>query len=525
METAFEKAHADSIIGKLTAIDRLIIRGHLTAFMMPGGFEAFLFRQRVLLKDLKGYVQKATAEVKAHALRTATDAGRPYISLNYVLRGKDEFAKKIAERDGVKEGLVCVLSTLEMSWSFDVCGNRQTQRLEVVGRRRKCLHLYYYFLDREFGLMHVRLQSWFPFQIQVYVNGREWLARQLGARGVAFKRYENSFLDIEDVELAQDLSDGLTRRKWPRILDAFARRVNPLLPRLRAFSPGLSYYWVVDQCETATDVMWRSRAGLMGVVSDFFDHAIRAFSAEDVMRFLGRKLHGSFKAEVVSDDRRVPTTLKGRPEGRRIKHRVGRNWIKFYDKWSVLRIETVINNPSDFRILRVVPTPGGRKERRWMPMAKGVANMWRYVQVSQQANERYLGGLAQAHARGKTVVELDSLCQSRIVQGKRYARFNPVSSDDCAVFRAALAGEHAIQGFRNRGIGRRLYPKPSASPEESRRRCARVSRLIAKLRGHGLVAKVPRSRLYRVTPRGQRIMSAAIQYRDVGFAVNLAAAA
>ncbi len=525
METAFEREYAGQIVGKLTAVDRLIIHGHLSYFFQPGAFERFLSQQSVLLKDFKGYVLKATAQVRAHALKMATEAHRPYIHLNYVLKGKDDLAKKIAERDGITEGLICVLSTMEVGWSFDVKGNHQTHKLEIVRRPRKCLHFYFYFLDPEFGLIHLRLQSWFPFQVQVYLNGREWLGRQLQARGIGFRRYENALVEIEDLERAQEIADRLSRRKWPRLLDAFARRINPLLPVLRRFCAGLGYYWVVDQCEIATDVLWKDRPSLAAVMPDLLDHAIAAFSADSVMRFLGRKLTAAFKGEIVSDDRKVPTTLRGRPEGRRVKHRIAGNWIKFYDKWSVLRIETVINKPGDFRILRVTTTSRGRKKRRWMRMAKGVANLWRYVQVGRQSNERYLGALAQARVKGKAVAELDRLCQSRVVQGRRYARFDPVSEGDCTLFKAVLAGEHAIHGFRNRGICRRIHARPATSVEEARRRRARVSRLIAKLRGHGLVAKVTKSRLYRVTERGHRLMSAAIRYRNCGLPVAIPVAA
>ena len=524
METTFERAHSEQILGKLTAIDRLILRGHLTYFFRPGAFEHFLFQQQVLLKNFKGYVLKATTVIKAHALQMAGKANRPYIHLNQVVKGKDELAKKIASRDGVTDGLICILSTLEMSWSFDVQGNHRTHKLEIVRRQRKCLHLYFYFVDPEFGFMHLRLQSWFPFQIQVYINGREWLARQLEKRGIRFQRYENALLSIEDLPTAQELSMRLARRKWTRVLDAFARRINAWLPTIQRFSYGLGYYWVTDQCEIATDIMWKDRARLATVMPDLFDHAIHAFSANDVMRFLGRKITNNFKADVVSDDKRVPTTLRGRPEGRRVKHRVGRNWIKFYDKWSVLRVETVINNPRDFRIFRVVKTLRGRKQWRWMPMAKGVANLWRYVDVGHQSNKRYLEGLSQAHLKGKAIAELDSLCHGRVTQGRQYSRFNPVSSPDCALFAAALAGEHAIQGFRNRNIRQRLYPTPAKSPEDARRRCARVCRLIAKLRGHGLVAKVPTRRLYRITTRGQQLMSAALKYRTLGLPTTASAA-
>jgi hypothetical protein len=143
------------------------------------------------------------------------------------------------------------------------------------------------------------------------------------------------------------------------------------------------------------------------------------------------------------------TETKTRPEGRRVKHRMKRNSVKMYDKLSVLRIETTINNPREFKVLKVIQTPEGRS-RRWKPMNKGVANFWRFWQVGSQSNHRYLEALAQVERKGEAVQALESLCRSRTRDGKRYARFNPVTKQDCALFAAAMAGEHIINGFRNR---------------------------------------------------------------------------
>ena len=52
-------------------------------------------------------------------------------------------------------------------------------------QQRRCLHVYFYYMDREFGWMHVRLQTWFPFAIQVCINGREWLGQKLRRAGMA----------------------------------------------------------------------------------------------------------------------------------------------------------------------------------------------------------------------------------------------------------------------------------------------------------------------------------------------------
>ncbi len=112
-------------------------------------------------------------------------------------QGKEVLAQQMAAKDQVKEGLVCVFSTLEPCSTFTVCNNRQSHKLEVVRRRSKCLHFYY--LDTELGFIHIRLQSWFPFQIQVYVNGRECLSRHLDQQGIAYERYNNTFTRIDDL--------------------------------------------------------------------------------------------------------------------------------------------------------------------------------------------------------------------------------------------------------------------------------------------------------------------------------------
>jgi len=500
-------------VGVLTSFDRVIFKGHLTGFFPRGAFARFLGRQGVLLKDFKPYVEKATATLKAHAKQFAEEHGRQYLYLASAKtrasgESKEELARAIAEQEGIVEGLICVFSCIEPCRSFSVRGNRETHKLEVVYGPRKCLHFYFYFIDPEFGFMHLRLQSWFPFEVQVHINAHEWLARQMDERGIRYERYGNCFTHIEDLQTAQQLCERFAHRTWPRVLNAFARRLNPLLPTIKETGFG-EYYWVTAQCEVATDVMFRDRASLETILPDLFEHATLHFSAEDVLRFLGRKLHGNFKGE-------VKTSLKKRPEGYRVKHWMKRNSIKMYDKWSVLRVETTINNPREFKVLKVVETPEGN-ERRWLPMGKGVANFWRYSQVGTQANHRYLEALAYAQPKGEAIQALDDLCRTRIKDGKRYAKFNPVTQHDCTLFAAVLAGEHTLNGFRNRDLRAHLYDQPASTPQDSKRRCARVSRLIAKLRGHGLIAKVKDARLYRVTQHGHRVMFAALHFRSTDF--------
>jgi len=517
----FLKNNQAVITDTLSTFDRIIFKGHLLDFFPANGLANFLSRQGILLKDFGGYVQATSEELKTHIQHLAEEAKRPYIYLekNLTAKGgqsKEDRAREIAQQDGVTTGLICVFAVVEPCWAFGVQGNPKTHKLEVRRAYRKCLHFYLYYLDAEFGLMHIRLQSWFPFEIQVYINGREWLARQLDRRGIAYTRYDNKLTEIADLKVAQDLCAQLARRKWPRVLKAFAKRVNPLLPRFRR--AGLrDYYWVTHQAEYATDVFFNSRTDLAALYPALVSAAMLLFGAEDVMRFLGRKLHGNFKGELRSD-------LKYRPEGCRIKHYLARNSIKMYDPANILRIETTINNPREFRVLRVCDTPQGR-QRRWLPMGKGVANFWRYAQVGQQANARYLESLAHAQPVGKAIKQLDDLCQPKTKQGKRIARFNPVAAEDGQLFAILLRGEFSVNGFRNKDVVAHLYDRPARAKAERRRRSAHVTRLMAKLHGHGLITKVKQSRLYRLSEKGLQLLAAAVHYRKAEFPNAIAATA
>jgi len=508
----FQSIHQDSIIGTLTTFDRMIFKGHLTMFYPNGAFGRFLNRQGILLKDFKPYVETVSGKIKQHVEELAIQSGRPFRYLESAMtakkgQSKEGLAQQIAREDNVQEGLICVFSTLEPCSTFTVRGNHASHKLEVVRRQSKCLHYYFYYLDAELVFIHVRLQSWFPFQMQVYVNGRECLARYLDQQGIAYERYDNTFTRIDNLEAAHSFCEKFSHFEWPQVLNALANRVNPILNTIQAAGFG-SYYWVADQCEIATDLMFKDRATLASILPDLFEHAIIKTACENVLRFLGRKLHGNFRGEVTTD-------LKKRPEGWRVKHSIKRNSLKMYDKNSVLRLETTINNPSEFKICE--QTEDGKL--RWVPMRKGVSNLYRYAEIGLQANQRYLDHLTQAKLKSKAIPFLDGLCRSHTQNGKRFARFNPLQDVDRNLFAAIVSGEFVINGFRNHDLCDKLYTKHPASDKEGKQRCTRISRLIAKLRGHGLIAKVKDARLYRITKLGSQVLFAVLSFYQTDFPI------
>lgn len=494
---SFLSHYSDRIRGVLSCFDRILFKGYLP-LGWPGAMEQLLARQGLLIKDFKRFVTEQSERVKQHAESVATSANRPFEYLEGSSIRKEDRALGIAQHDGIRQGLVCVFRILEPCQSFKLIPGES--RPQLVGARWKCLCYYFYFIDRELGLMHIRIQSWFPLVVQICLNGHEWLARKLDQHGIEHQKQDNGFLWIADPGRAQRFADRFVKKNWPRILSALARKVNPLLKDVLS---GMDYYWVVDQAEYATDVMFRSAADRKDLYENMLKHAVLCFGAEDVLTFLGRKLNGNFQGEVLTDLKRK------RWPGARIKHRMCENWIKMYDKFGcVLRVETVINQPRQFKVRRMGRRQG-QEMMGWYPMAKGVANLYRYREISLSANSNYLDALVAVKDSRETRQSLQKLARPVRTGGRSYRGFNPADQDDLRLFETVLRGEHVLHGFRNQDVRQHIFGT-TRDAQKMRRRANCTSRLLKRLHVHGLIAKIPRSRRWRVTKHGQTVLSAAL---------------
>ena len=501
----FVRAHEKHVTGVLNGFDRLVLRGTLRRVATIRGMKGYLYAKNVLLKHFGEFANSQTAILKKASLDAAERSRRPIIYLASPRTSKEEAARVIADRDGITEGLICVLKATEQCQSFEIHRNREARMLELKARNRQGLALYHYWIDPTFGFMNARIHTWCPYAIQVCLNGREWLARQMDANALRYERRGNCFVWIEDVAAAQRLMDDQLKIDWPSRLEAIADRLNParreMLPAFFA-----EYYWTVHQSEWASDVMFRSGAALAAIYPPLVRSAIAVYGSTDVMRFLGRKPHGNFQGEVVSNYRE-------RAEGVRIRHTVQGNSVKAYDKEGrILRIETTINDPRGFKAYRRREAdPDG--ELAWRRMRKGIADMHRRAVVSQASNDRYAGALAALEISRRLGQVTDKMCSPVTWKGKRVRGLRPFSPDDHALFAAIARGEFAVNGLRNRDLLAKLHPGRH-SPEQRRRLSARTGRKLRLLRAHGIIKKVNRSHRYTVTAKGREILAAILHAHD-----------
>lgn len=505
---SFLRRFAGVVLGVLSGFDRVVFKGRLPQLYSPEGMNCYASANHVRLLDFKKHAKEVTQRVLAASLVERAKAEGRFQYLSSGKADKEQAARALLKQQPTEAGLAALLQCVEPCWTFDT--KSVNGQLTIRGEMGKCSSLYHYLLHPRFGWMYIRLQTWFPFEVQIGLNGREWLARQMDAAGLKYQRSDNKFLGVEDWEQAQRLLDGQLRTNWVREFDRLVRQVHPLHPRHLGRLP-LAYNWTVHQSEWATDVAFKSRSVLEEWYERWVRHAFLNYTSTDVLRFLGRSGRLGRGSDI-----EVHTDLERFEESWRLKHWVDGNSLKMYDHGNVLRVETTINNPKGFRVFRTkVGEPEGPKE--WRVLRRSVADTYRRAEVSQAATERYWEALSGV-AETTTVAELVTPWCQRVKepgQGKRMLRaLNPLSAEDAALLAAVSDPKWQINGLRNRDLAEALYGEAPKDAAERKRRSACTSRQLRLLRAHGILKKVTKTNRYLVCPKARATILALLATRN-----------
>ena len=513
----FINKYREQIHGTLSGFDRLVFRGSLRRLqygrwdrnlqsMVAQGMEQYLCSNHILFKDYLNHVKGVSQKVKQASVKPFEKQGLPVQFLRNPAADKEEMARAIAAERKVESGLVCALSSMELSPSFEHRGTHMVRRL------KPSQVIYQYQIHPQVGWMYARIQTWFPFNVQVGLNGREWLARQMDQESLRYRQQGNCFVCIEDYAQAQKLMDRQLEINWADLLNGFGGQLNPLHESLFQHYP-IDYYWTCYQSEWATDIVFAKADFLRRLMPLLVQHGMLSYSSADVMRYFGKRVNQSGDIPAGFNGT-LETDFKRRQPGERVKYRMNGNSAKFYDKaysefGSVLRgSETTINTVGDFRNYRA-KEGGPEEDLRWRPMRKGIADLHRRAEVSQKANERLLNALASVDD-SRSVEELTADIQKPVRWSTRKVRGLRPWGEDKELLTAINRGDFLINGFRNRDLQKALYATETESPTDRRRRSSAISRKLRMLRAHGLIQKVPRTHRYHVTESGRIIILAVL---------------
>jgi hypothetical protein len=481
------------IRGVLSCPDRVVITGTLVEFGHAQVATRHLKQRNIRIFDFAAFGKGLRDRIRSNAEQVAAEAGLEIRFIRSPKVDKEKLVQGLIAERGTHPGLVCVLSVLETCTTYEPWHNKQTHATYLKPDFGKCTHYYFYFIDEALGLCYLRVPTWAPYRLQFYFNGHNWLANRMRKQRIRFRQADNTFLEVSNWGRAQALADDFKVKPLHYRLDRWARQFCPIFEEFKN-----GYHWSLHQVEYATDIVFRSREDLAALYDNLVRTSIHAVKAEQVATFLGRPLDPRYQGEVGNQ-------FHTRIEGTRIRHHMGPVSLKMYDKYGcVLRIETVANDVSFFKHRRKVEHRDGSSSMKVAPLRKRIYSLPILCELMAAANRRYLEFLSTLDDDSPGVAALDKVARA-IRDGERtYRGFNLLQSEDLALCLVLTRGEFNISGFQNRDLRRHLTGYSAAQ----------LSRVLKRLRTHGIVKKIGRTYKYYVTTFGKRVLASALRLRE-----------
>ena len=490
----FIERHNPKIKGVISCFDRIVLTGTIPGICYAQGMSSFLTMKGIRIFDFTQWADPLRQEIRENAEKVAAGNG---LEIDFIRKKnfrKEDRIKDIIKQRGMHPGLVHIFSTMEACTAYKPWHNKKTHKTYLKTVPGKCLHYYFYFITVELGLCYLRVPTWAPFRLQFYCNGHNLLASRLSKKKIGFQMLDNVFVQIDDFNKAQNFADDIKVKRIHRQLDKIVRQYCPIV---RHFVN--NYHWSFMQIEYATDIIFKKKSDLQPIYDDIVRTAIHSVKPENISTFLGRKLHGGYQDEMGNN-------FNTRIEGTCIKHRMGKVAIKMYDKFGiVLRVETVANDVSFFKHHRRVEHRDGTWEMKTAPLKKSIYSLGMLVELMKASNRRYIEFIAAIDDPSGGIKDLNKISRSVKEEDRSYRGFNLFDGDDLELFSAIIRGEFNISGFSNKSLRKVIKGKKGHQ----------VSRLLKRLRKHGLIKKIGNTYKYYLTALGRRVTATALKLREM----------
>jgi len=493
--------YRDKLDGVLSCYDRIVITGTLPQLCYAQGMTGYLYQHGIRIFDYARFAEPFREQLRHNAERIAKENNIKIEHIRKKKTKKEKIVQKVLRRRGTAPGLVHIISAMESCDSYQPWHDKQSGKTYLKPRSGQCLHYYFYFIDEELGLCYVRVPTWCPFRLQIYFNGHHWLASKLTEQGVKFSMLDNAFEFIEDYQKAQNIVDAFSVEELHKKLDHFAQQYCPVHTHFNQV-----YHWSVMQAEFATDIIFKQQADLQEIYDHLFRTAIHTVKPDNLATFLGGKQLTNYQGE-------VGNRYNVRIEGARIKHTMGEVAIKMYDKFKkILRIETTVNNLTFFRHYRTVEHRDGTTSKKYAAMKKNIYSLVPLQKLLLASNRRYLEFISAFDDHSSGHQNLRRVSQAVEKSNRKYRGFNFFENEDLKLLLAIARGEFNISGFKNRDLRKFL---PTKTP-------AQISRLIKRLRMHGLIRKAKNAYKYYLTKLGKKVIATALKIKELIIVPKLA---
>ena len=472
---------SDHTVFEIESVDRMYLNVWVPRLAYGAGVQGFFVGHR-------GHHYASTALMDPMTKAFVADihgfvAARGLELVSFGKERKDDVAQQFLARFTGTEGVLFVGRAQEKAlvWRTQRRYNQAGEPYAWLVRSTAFInYFYFYCLDEDFGPFFIKFSTYFPYTAKLCINGNECAKRQAAKAGIGFEALDNGFAAVDDAAGLQVICDSL----GPEQIDALLRKWLAILPNPftdEDEAAGYRYELSILQAEFSLtqmlDAPVSGRIFFEQVIRDNLDigrpdHVGLIFDRR-IMRRKRRPTPGRFRTRVITDG--VVPSLHVDYKNAKIK--------QYYKQGRALRTETTINDPHDF---------GVTKRLTSLPTLR---------QLGFSANRRLLGVQTISHdpIRGaKAFTDLTTPVVTNSATRIPGLRFGDTRVH--ALLQALLVHRLLVHGFTNRDLRTLIAPLLGTTAEHIT--AGKMTYDLRRLRAHGLIERIPRTRRYTVTGAG-----------------------
>jgi hypothetical protein len=465
---------------QLESLDRLYLNGYVPHLQHGAGLVRFLSQHRgqpIASPALLGHI---TGQFVASLRDFARCQDIPLFPFRHK-ESKDQRAHQLRARRGVRDGVVFIGVAQEKAYAFSARRLPGKRAVFEFTRNKSVLPNYYYFYldDAEWGESFLKVCSYAPWGLKLYLNGHEWLKRQLAKESIGFEALDNGFLSCQNPERLQGLADSLGPKQVQAFLAKWLDRL-PLPLGALDRTAGYDYHLSIWQMEVSlTQIMDRPVAG-----RQFFEEVIRdnldLGRPDRVQLIFPRKIirttPGSFRTRVLREG--VHPSLHVSYKHFDLK--------QYYKEGRGLRTEGTFHDPGDFGV------------------NKGIENLPYLKELGCQINRRLLEVERVSQNCGLSAGSIQRVVQPTVTKdGQRAPGLKFGDPRVMALMLVLCQFSSVIQGVRNRELRRQVAALLGLPLEQYS--AGQASYDLRRMVRKGLLCRALKSQRYYLTPYGWKL--------------------
>jgi hypothetical protein len=481
----FTKLFGDLLLFVYHCFDRIVIHGYLSGLSRPEQVVHFfrkvvgipVLSKEILSQRTADYQNWVEAFARNHNIRIEW-AEKGVRKEDYVL----PWLRRITKRNAY--GVYFIFKSMEQGPSFRVSvpkyPTKDPNHRILARQRSRFTHDYFYIRDEVLGPMVMRVATFFPFQTTYYLNGHNFIERELNRAQVGFRKNDNAFLAIDDVAALQAAADRLSPDIIRERLDYWTLILGPKFSVKERKRVKLSRFYAISQIEYCRNFIFKRNFPIHKLFERGCELGLWRLTAHKITEIFGARLH-----------RRLPGKLATVIDQIEHGHHVFRAYFKHaflkqYEKFATfLRNELCSNNLNDFSL------------------KKGLDNLDAVRQTFKVITSRFAGFQAQWLNVHVDFPLLQRIALPITIGSVRYPGIKIHDRRVIRLLEVLLHGGTHVGGWTAKEIHQSVRTTFGLSERSYGLNQLRYD--LRKLKGHGLLERDGSRYAYRLTPKGVQV--------------------